>query len=70
METITSEILEYILDLENKGLIDRFCKTCQEVTIPKLKNGAKLSDIFVPSHKASNRCESGKHPHCTCDTCF
>lgn len=25
---------------------------------------------FHPSHDASERCESGKHPHCTCDTCF
>ncbi len=25
---------------------------------------------FHPSHDASDRCESGKHNHCTCDTCF
>jgi hypothetical protein len=25
---------------------------------------------FAPSHKASERCMSGKRPHCTCDTCF
>ena len=25
---------------------------------------------FHPSHDASERCESGKHNHCTCDTCF
>jgi hypothetical protein len=23
-----------------------------------------------PSHDASDRCESGKRPHCTCDTCW
>lgn len=23
-----------------------------------------------PSHEASQRCRSGRHPHCTCDTCF
>lgn len=23
-----------------------------------------------PSHEASPRCKSGRHPHCTCDTCF
>lgn len=23
-----------------------------------------------PSHDASERCESGGHPHCSCDTCF
>src|SRR5258708_735162 len=25
---------------------------------------------FYPSHFASQGCESGKRPHCTCDTCF
>jgi hypothetical protein len=25
---------------------------------------------FHPSHDASESCESGKHNHCTCDTCF
>lgn len=23
-----------------------------------------------PSHEASPRCRSGRHDHCTCDTCF
>lgn len=23
-----------------------------------------------PSHDPSQACESGKHPHCTCDVCF
>ena len=27
-------------------------------------------DTMMPSHTASDRCESGKHPHCTCDVCF
>lgn len=25
---------------------------------------------FTPYHDPSPYCESGKHPHCTCDTCF
>ena len=25
---------------------------------------------MFPPHDASDRCESGKHNHCTCDTCF
>lgn len=25
---------------------------------------------FHPSHDAMDHCESGKHPHCTCDRCF
>lgn len=28
------------------------------------------ADPMMPYHDASDRCESGKHPHCTCDTCF
>ena len=27
-------------------------------------------DPMMPSHDASPRCESGRHPHCTCDTCY
>jgi len=27
-------------------------------------------ELVMPHHTASERCESGKHPHCTCDTCF
>lgn len=25
---------------------------------------------FHPAHDASDRCESGKRDHCSCDTCF
>lgn len=25
---------------------------------------------FTPPHDPSPYCESGKRPHCTCDTCF
>jgi hypothetical protein len=25
---------------------------------------------YHPAHDASERCESGKRPHCSCDTCF
>lgn len=25
---------------------------------------------FHPPHDPSPRCDSGKRPHCTCDTCF
>lgn len=36
------------------------CKYCDE----------HRDDQMMPSHTASSRCESGKRPHCTCDTCF
>jgi hypothetical protein len=35
------------------------CETCREI------NGG-----FGPRHEASINCRSGKHAHCTCDTCF
>lgn len=25
---------------------------------------------YHPPHDASPRCESGNHPHCSCDTCW
>ena len=28
------------------------------------------NDHMMPPHKASDHCESGKHPHCTCDICY
>jgi hypothetical protein len=30
----------------------------------------EMESDFFPYHDASNFCESGKHNHCTCDTCF
>lgn len=28
------------------------------------------TDPMTPLHFASTQCESGQHPHCTCDMCF
>ena len=28
------------------------------------------NDTMMPPHDASRFCESGKHDHCTCDTCY
>ena len=30
----------------------------------------EAGNTFHPSHDASDRCCSGKHVHCSCDTCF
>ena len=35
------------------------CSTCASI-------GAGIG----PPHEASDRCASGGHDHCTCDTCF
>jgi len=61
---------KYIKECEDKGWINSNCKMCLEVFYPKLRAGAAISDIFAPSHKPSNRCESGKRLHCSCDICF
>ena len=34
-------------------------------------DGYRAQNIrMFPSHTPSERCESGKRPHCTCDACF
>lgn len=69
MEPLTN-IDYYIKELEINEWINPNCLTCKEVFYPQLRQGKKLNEIFAPRHKASVRCESGKTPHCTCDTCF
>lgn len=65
-----TKVNDYLLSLVREGRIDKDCKMCQEIFIPRILEGAHLTDIFAPRHKPSSRCQSGKHPHCTCDTCF
>ncbi len=36
------------------------CVTCSQ----------HIASEMMPPHDASDRCESGKRPHCTCDVCF
>jgi len=67
---MNSQYSSYIKALEMKGLVEPDCAMCNEVFYPKLKEGVKMMDIFAPRHKASENCKSGKHDHCTCDTCF
>lgn len=31
---------------------------------------ARKPGEMMPNHRPSDRCESGKQPHCTCDVCF
>lgn len=30
----------------------------------------EVGNAFHPPHDASERCESGRNPHCSCDVCF
>ena len=61
-------IEERIARLEKDGFLDPNCKSCIEIFYPAYKQG--MTRVFAPSHKPSSRCQSGKQPHCTCDTCF
>ncbi len=59
--------------LESIGYLDPNCKSCQEIFYSEIFYSAYkigMSIIFAPPHKPSDRCESGKRPHCTCDICF
>lgn len=56
---------EVIAHMESLGHLDPTCPGCRVFYAAE-----HPESHFAPSHKASRRCESGKRPHCTCDTCF
>lgn len=56
---------DQIARLEQTGSIVRDCPGCKRVY-----EAENPVDVCAPHHKASPRCESGGHPHCTCDVCF
>ena len=55
---------ERIKRMERMGLLDPDCSGCRE-----FYKHPTVSP-FAPNHNASEGCESGKRPHCTCDACF
>lgn len=57
---------EMIARWERMGSLDPNCPSCKEF----YDNPKHPSDVFAPNHRPSDRCQSGKRPHCTCDTCF
>lgn len=61
-----AEYQRQIKRMEEVGSIDRDCVTCQK----DFYSVKRPADVFGPRHRAMPNCESGKHPHCTCDTCF
>jgi hypothetical protein len=46
------------------GTIDLNCDYCKEMIDHPTLNA------FMPRHRASTMCRSGRRSHCTCDTCF
>lgn len=52
----------------------RICAECAArlyvLGCPTCEREKAAGNAFFPRHEASRRCESGKRPHCSCDTCF
>jgi hypothetical protein len=66
---MSDDLTKTLLDIARAGMatpkVSGFlpegeCKTCD----------AYRHETMAPRHTASPNCQSGKHPHCTCDTCF
>lgn len=56
---------EVITRMMSRGDLDPDCPGCQSRYAAE-----DPTMVFAPHHKASDRCQSGKRNHCTCDTCF
>jgi hypothetical protein len=52
--------------LERQGAIRPDCRECQGAFYA----APDPANAFYPRHTAMPSCQSGRHPHCTCDTCF
>lgn len=65
MKFVEESKADMIKRWESEGRLDPNCPSCKE-----FYTAAKPTSVFAPNHKPSDRCESGKHPHCSCDTCF
>jgi hypothetical protein len=60
-----------IAELETLGMLDPACPGCAEdYAFYRTTWRVGLFPPMHPNHKPSDRCESGKRPHCSCDTCF
>ena len=65
MEETEEKRREKIARMEQQGSLDPNCATCIKYFYTH-----KDIDPWYPRHKASDRCESGKRSHCTCDVCW
>jgi hypothetical protein len=50
---------------ESEGVVVPDCPGCRS-----RYEAADPRAVFAPWHKPSQRCESGKQPHCACAACF
>lgn len=58
---------EMIARWEAAGLLDPACGLCQE---DFYASDRLPCDVWAPRHRSGAACQSGGHPHCTCDSCF
>lgn len=65
---MTETRAEAIRRMEASGDLDPKCRFCREEIYARTDR--MPYDVFCPPHKAQDHCESGKHAHCTCDSCF
>lgn len=64
---VQKEFLDNLARLVRMGVVDPECPGCAD-TIAGVREGRWRP--VGPGHKPSPACESGKHPHCSCDRCF
>lgn len=62
-----SERLAAIKKMESDGNLSKDCLWCADVYEA---TDRMPWEVFMPPHKASSSCASGKRPHCSCGTCF
>jgi hypothetical protein len=60
IEQVAEQLRQPIVHLRVYRLEPGQCQYCDQCR----------DDKMMPSHTASERCESGKRPHCACDTCY
>ena len=60
-------IEERIFRAYRAGQFAEGCLTCDSA-VKRWRD--TRAEPFLESHTPSSRCQSGKRPHCTCDTCF
>lgn len=54
-----------VQNMENLNVIVRNCLGCKP-----WYRADNPDHVFAPRHNALPSCQSGRHPHCTCDICF
>lgn len=69
--TLQEQRDDQIKYLEELGDLSPKCLSCQDLYAFYRKQWQPgMSAPMAPRHRASALCESGKRPHCTCNTCF